>query len=587
MPVFTFPIAFIALLAVPALVAIYWLRTRARERRVSSLLLWLDEKQMWEGGRRIHRLQTPLLFFLELLAILSLVMAAAGPMMRAGDAGRPLIVVLDDSFSMLAGNEDSARNQAMRAIESELHGNRYEPLRFVLAGESPQLLSETSTNADQAVRFLQNWKCGAPAAKLDEAIAFAFELGGNRARVLAVTDRPPSQDINDSRLQWLAFGSSQQNFAFVNAARTQRDDEDRVLLEIANLSSSSGITTLTIEAGEPGSPQSTIRNPQSIPLGPHETRRILLTLKAGAPALRARLSDDALHVDNEVILLPEANRTVRVDLRMRDAALRAPVEKAVQSLQNITLTSDKPELVITDASESNIDSADAWTLRIIAEKDAASFLGPFVVDRAHPLAEGLSLGGVVWGSGRSQQLAGMPVITAGNIPLLTDLDRAGRHDLSLRLRPDLSTLQETPNFPVLIWNLINWRAQAMPGLRQANVRLGSDATLTVEPGVDTVKVVDPQRNSRQMPVREKAVTIRADNIGVYEIAANQNRHVFAANALEREESDLTQSRSGRWGNWANAAALQWEYRSVAWVLLLLAMIVLAIHAWLVAGRTIS
>src|SRR5882672_5647578 len=110
MPVFTFTFAFIGLLAAPALVAIYWLRSRSRDRRVSSLLLWLDERRIWKGGRFIHRLQTPLLFFLELLAILLLVTAAAGPMMRAGESGRPLAVVLDDSFSMLAGagKEDTA-----------------------------------------------------------------------------------------------------------------------------------------------------------------------------------------------------------------------------------------------------------------------------------------------------------------------------------------------------------------------------------------------------------------------------------------------------------------------------------------------
>ncbi|HEY6400249.1 MAG TPA: BatA domain-containing protein, partial [Blastocatellia bacterium] len=131
MPVFTFTLAFIALLAAPALVAIYWLRNQSRDRRVSSLLLWLDERQMWEGGRLIHRLQTPLLFFLEMLAILLLVTAAAGPMMRAGEGGRPLVVVLDDSFSMLAGagRDDAsgaARARAARAIESELKSHRYE-----------------------------------------------------------------------------------------------------------------------------------------------------------------------------------------------------------------------------------------------------------------------------------------------------------------------------------------------------------------------------------------------------------------------------------------------------------------------------
>jgi len=582
MPVFTFPLAFIALLAVPALVAIYWLRTRAREHRVSSLLLWFDEKQMWEGGRRRGRLQTRRLFFLELLTILLLVIAAAGPMMRAGEGGRPLVIVLDDSFSMLAGDGESAKDRAAREIESELRSARYEPVRFVLAGESPQLLGEATGNVEQAIKLLQNWKCGASAAELEEAVAFAFELGGARARVLAVTDHKPEQELSDSRLEWWAFGSSRQNFAFVNAARTLRDDEDRVLLEIANLSSWSGSTTLSVESNDSNNPQSAIRNPQSIPLGAGEARRVLLTLKPGAPALRARLGDDALAVDNEITLLPESSRNVRVDLRVRDAALRALVEKAAGSSRNALLAADKPDLVITDEANANIESAEAWTLQIVSEKDAASFLGPFVVDRAHPLSEALSLGGVVWGGGKSTQLAGTPVITAGNIPLLADVERAGRHDLSLRLRPDLSTMQESPNWPILIWNLINWRAQASPGLRQTNIRLGADATLTVESGVESVEVVDPQRVTRQLPAREKTVLIKADIAGVYEISANQNKYSFAVNTLRREESDLTKAASGRWGNWANAAALQWEYRSVAWALLLLALIALAVHGWLVA-----
>src|SRR5262245_49841373 len=155
----------------------------------------MDEKQRWEGGQRIHRLQTPLLFFLELAAILLLVMAAARPLLRTGDAARPLIVVLDDSFSMLAGGGDSARNRAAGAIESGLSANRYEPVRVGLAGDSPQLLG--AGNTEQAIKLLANWRCGAAAAKLEEAVAFAFELGGNHARVLVLTDQAPTQEISD------------------------------------------------------------------------------------------------------------------------------------------------------------------------------------------------------------------------------------------------------------------------------------------------------------------------------------------------------------------------------------------------------
>jgi hypothetical protein len=296
------------------------------------------------------------------------------------------------------------------------------------------------------------------------------------------------------------------------------------------------------------------------------------------------LSDDALLVDNEVTLLAEPARNVRVDLRVRDAVMRPLVEKAVVSSPNASLSANDPGLVITDGGDAKIESAEAWTLRIISEGDAASFLGPFVIDRSHPLSEGLSLGGVVWGGGRSRQLAGTPIINAGDVPLLTDVERAGAHELRLRLRPDLSTLQESPNWPILIWNLINWRAQAAPGLRQTNLRLGGDAALTVASGVESVSVADPRRVMRQLPARDKSVLIRADVAGVYEINANQNRYSFAANALRRDESDLTRAASGRWGNWVNAAALQWEYRGVAWVLLLLALVALAVHAWLIARR---
>ena len=40
MPAFTYPLAWIAALTLPALVAIYFLRHRFRRQQVSSLLLW-------------------------------------------------------------------------------------------------------------------------------------------------------------------------------------------------------------------------------------------------------------------------------------------------------------------------------------------------------------------------------------------------------------------------------------------------------------------------------------------------------------------------------------------------------------------
>src|SRR5579875_2376529 len=103
LPLFTTPLALWGLLALPILIGIYWLRIRYRRYPVSSLMLWLDSQESPQGGTRIERLQTPLLFFLELLALTLFVLAAADPYLPLRESVRPLIVVLDDSFSMQAG----------------------------------------------------------------------------------------------------------------------------------------------------------------------------------------------------------------------------------------------------------------------------------------------------------------------------------------------------------------------------------------------------------------------------------------------------------------------------------------------------
>src|SRR5687767_4447502 len=112
LPLFATPWAFAALAAVPALAAIYWLRNRYRRVPVSSLMFWAEQRQAREGGLRVQRLQAPLLFFLELAAILLLILAAAGPSLPSAQGTRSLVVVLDDSFSMQAGGADSPRSRA-------------------------------------------------------------------------------------------------------------------------------------------------------------------------------------------------------------------------------------------------------------------------------------------------------------------------------------------------------------------------------------------------------------------------------------------------------------------------------------------
>src|SRR4051812_10206951 len=97
LPLFAAPWAFLALAALPALATIYVLRHSYRRVSVPNLMLWLDVAESRASGLKVRRLQTPLLFFLELAALALLALAATGPRLEVGPGARPLVVVLDDS----------------------------------------------------------------------------------------------------------------------------------------------------------------------------------------------------------------------------------------------------------------------------------------------------------------------------------------------------------------------------------------------------------------------------------------------------------------------------------------------------------
>ena len=585
-PTFTLPLGFLALLAIPGLVAIYLLRTRSRRYPVSSLMLWVNQRQAREGGLRVERLQTPLLFFLELLAIILLALAVAAPIIRTTRSTIPLMVVLDDSFSMLAGIDEPPQSRAIAALEKQLtpqglnpFANRRYAVRYVLAGAEPQVLNEAARTVDEAIAQLEAWRCFSPVADLEAAISFAAELGGAKALILVLTDEAPSQPLEADRIQWWGFGSPRPNVALVNATRTATDSGERCLLEITNLSPHVSSTELVVEVNDPTTqePSSPLHRSR-LEIDPRGTRRIFLNLSPKTSTLRARIGDDALGIDNEVMLLPQHRKPVRVDIRVQDPRLRTLIKNALRSTDMAMLAKAGPELVFVDDTAAADDSADVWYMRVITEPEALAYLGPFVIDLTHPLAEGLSLSGVVWGAGVKEQFIGTPIITAGNVPLLTDTERFTRaHEIRLRLRPDLSTLQNSPNWPILMWNLLQWRASQMPGLERANLRLGEDAILTTKLGTTSVEVVLPDGKVIVQPVPGRTINLKTEAIGIYEIRAGVDRYTFASNALYQAESDLTDRATGQWGDWGEATLRWWGYQSFAWFFLLLALGVLTLH----------
>lgn len=575
--VLTSPLMLFGLLALPALAAVYWLRSRSRRTVVSSLVLWTDLRRPRQGGRILNRMQTPLTLFLELLAIAMLVMAAAGPAMLKRDAVRPLLVVLDDSYSMRARGDDgtSPRERAAAALDEELETNSY-VVRFIQAGPRARLLGEPVCEPARVRAILDQWTCENAAADLSAATLLAAELGGPTARILVLTDREPSATLESGSTEWWAFGQQRPNMAFTAATRTRGAEGERVLLEVANLSSQPAHGTLTLEGGNLSAPR---KSPVALAGG--ASRQFFLNLPVGSLPLGATLDDDALAIDNRVLLLPESSKPLRVSIDLADTKLRRAVTRALDATGQTLEVSERPELVIADRA--GAFDADAWRWEIVGGKDAAAYVGPFVIDRNHAITQGLSLQTVIWSGRPDPKPTGLGIITAGNVPLLNEaVDMAGRRRLQMNFALETSNLQDMPDWPILAMNLVAWRRSGLPGVAAPNIRLGQSASIALPRDAKQVELISPDKTVRRLDARLGRVVATADRVGQYAVKTPDAEYAFSCNAVSHDESDLSGCRSGRWGSWADSPTHQDRQSGLSWIFLLVAMAAMTGHAAVVA-----
>src|SRR5262249_58004376 len=119
-------------------------------------------------------------------------------------------------------------------------------------------------------------------------------------------------------------------------------------------------------------------------------------------------------------LLAEPAPPVRIEVAVGDDRLRRLWDNALKATRRVVLTGVRPDLRVTDQAEDAGPAGETWTVRVLAEKEAEGYVGPFVLDHNHPLTEGLSLAGVVWGAGEGKEGPRGSGILGGHVPVLRD-----------------------------------------------------------------------------------------------------------------------------------------------------------------------
>jgi hypothetical protein len=592
--IFTTPLGLLALLAIPGIIGIHLFRRRFPVRPVAGLFLWQITRQTPEGGGKIARLPITTSLILECLAALALALILAGARISSAGVSQHLVVLLDDSASMAAVNAggESARDRAARRVLAEV--DRLGPsarVTFVQSGDRPSVLAGPAGFASEARAALDKWKPEAPHHSLALGIRLARELAGRTGRLLVMSDSTPNPQGGgefEGGL-WVSVGEPLPNVGITGAQRTLSAEADRgaVALTFTNHSGAPARRRLSVsvpdeDASNDKSGKGVLSRDLDVPPG---VSSVTLPLPPGLPAVGVALSGDALLRDNEVVLAEPRPQLVGIENHLREGRGRQALVKALGALSGVTYT-ESGHLEFTEAEVlDRPQRPGVWRAGFgrapaawLAKGEARDFIGPFVLEKRHPLLLGTTFDGVVWpGALPLAPGAVHPVVSTGDQVLAgTSASTAARSEPAMLFNLDLdrTNLIRAPDWPILISNLIEMRRQALPGPERWNYRVGEWVRVRLARQPEGPLRFRCGAVERALPASRQLEFIAPSPGGLLQILeGDEVLFELGVNFLDEAEADLRHRTTADVGERADAAGLRAESGPASdplfWALLIL------------------
>ncbi|HLH67871.1 MAG TPA: VWA domain-containing protein [Candidatus Dormibacteraeota bacterium] len=502
---FLVPLAGLTLLALPAILLLYFLKVRRPHLQVSSLLFWRPHLSDRQANAPWQRLRPSLLLFLQLLAAALLGLALTRPgLVGAAGVSSTTVVILDASPSMEATDVAPSRFQAAVARAKQMAGQLGpgQQMAIILLGPHPELLAPPTGDPAVLRAALDRARPAGARGDFGEGISLANAILSGRpgGSIVMLSDGhslpPPTPPRALAPLTYESIGSTGENVAIQSISRTANGT---IFLELANYGREA--RSLQVDMVADGH----LVDVLPVHLDGNTTTDLTWShLPAGTRVLEARLTPgDDFPLDDRAWLLtapPPPHRALLV------TSQNVFLQRALQLWPGLQLTTEKP----ADYQPGHYDLYvfDGWLPpggipqpALIVNPPAG--LGPV------PVGGQIDPGEVLPGNPQDRilqdvdlqdvhvQSAGVvrtvpagwrTVIAAAADPLLL-VREGGLPGAVLTFDLHHSDLPLRAAFPILVQNLLQY---LMPGGFENQVfPLGQPVSLQVEPGVRSVQVVTP------------------------------------------------------------------------------------------------
>ena len=552
-------------LGLSAIIILFYLLKLKRKRRVvPSVLLWQRALEEMEANAPFRRLRRSLLLLLQLLALAAIVFALARPLVttRALASGSTIIII-DATASMSASDEEGrTRLERARELAREMIGGLGSNDRAALIESSSRVVVRAAMTSDRAAlrSAIGDVLETDAAGNLSDAVRLAEQLARAErdAGIVIISDGggpPVSSDTalsgaqveNKVALRFVRVGRRADNIGIVamNTRSSQAGARRELFASIANVGEIN--RDLSVELKIDGK----LVDARTVGVAAGGRSSLIfdsLPSSGGMAELKLVIEDDLAADNTAYAVVPDARRTrvgvasddqfllqalaanAELDARMMTANMDASAFDCIISegaADAEILKSTKPLLAINPP-----DLEGAWHSEGERERPPITY-----VDRSHPVNNYLSYADLHIESATARKLAVWlrPILTSANDALISAGDNNGRRVVMMSFDPARSDLPLKVEFPILLFNSINWLAGREGAAADRAVRVGQP--FTIQTSGEGVTVTTPGGETEEVAAREQtaifADTLRA---GVYQVSGSP---AFAASLLSEAESDTT------------------------------------------------
>jgi hypothetical protein len=578
---FLFPWFFLLSFFIAAVILFYFFRKQYEEKKIPSNLLWEQVLNEWQASPWLKKLQQNLLFWLQILALLLLMLALVRPFWTENSLqGEHLIFIMDSSASMAADYEESTRfdvaKEEMRGLVEKLSGGQ--EVTLIKAGVKPEILLSKETDKSAIKKSVDELELSYDYEAMEKAVQLAVSLSsGKDTSIHLFSDSVSKEVVSDveSYIEVHNVGEDLDNVSLLSFGVAPIGEGISGVAVVENQSSEKQEFIFQIES------EKEVLYEQPVTIGGEEQLVLQIPSLPEKPYYEAVLKvDDGYGVDNRLTsIFTESNPTIYTIGDVNPFAVKGFQTLGVEVLQTDEKNIDDSMngIFITETGSVG-DLPDQPMILFNTSKDKTKLTEPLMAEN-DALLQYVDFE-KIYISSASKELAGdwETVLRSGSIPLIQKGKQNGQPIIVLNFNLTDSDWPLQPGFPIFLYNSYQWLSQQTdflgyfgPGEEKwLNVSEGSSRWSVYDRDDENLYSLDLKKESFKAPYSPGTYqAVAGDKINYFSVLVDEReKHPgfadsFKMNEKKSTEKGETKSRNDSLWYWLALVALilvtiEWE-----------------------------